>query len=457
MKTYFKALLLVSLFFFIFQWGNVTASATDVKKDYFYYKTQTGIKIGLYQGSEKELIIPSMIDGLPVTQIDSYAFYNKGLTSVTIPDTVIEIEEYAFGDNQLREVVIPSSVKSLGDYVFEWNHLEKITFKGPIKLSKKSLDLSAWEKVFVGWYTDTAYKKKWSNTISAPTTIYGKWNTTLAVKKIKIDNLGNRKIALSNLDEIFTYTIYKDPQLKQKLTSFQAYGPNETLTVKEIGNNAGQVYVVASYSVFSSKPQQVKYPVRRASAFPRKNVTVKYAKNQSTIQLQGLKKGTTYTIYKDANRKVKIASFKANKTTRTIKTKQVTRKQGEVYVTAQESNYRVSPVTIACYPKNFICPKTFLPKGAQVLEREHDMIRYAYTKSLPGGGKITEIVVIKKEGRYLVMFDGVDKKGGLLFGKRFFDTKKKEMRTLYIWNNPVLTNEGHSAVSEIADEFLARF
>ena len=57
-----------------------------------------------------DVIIPSTIDGLPVTVIKSGAFKDKELTSVTIPNTVTTIEDYAFYGNQLTNVTIPSSV-----------------------------------------------------------------------------------------------------------------------------------------------------------------------------------------------------------------------------------------------------------------------------------------------------------------------------------------------------------
>ncbi|MDE6775588.1 MAG: leucine-rich repeat domain-containing protein, partial [Ruminococcus sp.] len=49
--------------------------------------------------SAEKVVIPSEIDGLPVTGIGDYAFFDcSGLTSVTIPDSVISIGESAFGD-----------------------------------------------------------------------------------------------------------------------------------------------------------------------------------------------------------------------------------------------------------------------------------------------------------------------------------------------------------------------
>ncbi len=67
-----------------------------------------------------EAIIPSEIDGYPVTEIGEYAFYGcTGLTSVTIPDSVTSIGYYVFsGCSSLTSVKIPDSVTSIGNSAF---------------------------------------------------------------------------------------------------------------------------------------------------------------------------------------------------------------------------------------------------------------------------------------------------------------------------------------------------
>lgn len=82
-----------------------------------------------YVGFNSDIRIPSTVPGgiVPVTRIGSYALYEKGLTSVSIPDSVVSIDEYAFGLNSLSNIEIPSSVKTIGEYAFQNNQLANVT------------------------------------------------------------------------------------------------------------------------------------------------------------------------------------------------------------------------------------------------------------------------------------------------------------------------------------------
>ncbi len=93
--------------------------------------------------SATEVVIPSEIEGLPVTQIGEKAFYEcwnltsvdiadsvknigalafcycKSLTTVNIPDSVERIGTDAFGFcSSLKSIQLPDSVKSIGEYTF---------------------------------------------------------------------------------------------------------------------------------------------------------------------------------------------------------------------------------------------------------------------------------------------------------------------------------------------------
>jgi BspA type Leucine rich repeat region (6 copies) len=118
-----------------------------------------------YAGSSRTGVIPSLINGLPVTAIGRRALENlTNLNSVTIPDSVTSIGDYAFandaypfypfsvssltnvtignsvtsigedaffGCSKLTNVTIPNSVTTIGDQAFEnCNSLTSVYFSG---------------------------------------------------------------------------------------------------------------------------------------------------------------------------------------------------------------------------------------------------------------------------------------------------------------------------------------
>jgi len=108
---------------------------TTLENDEYSYKVyEEYIKVIKYivENGDGEVIIPSEIDGKPVTKIGSLCFYDlkTSVVSVVIPDSVTEIEESAFYyADKLKSIEIPDSVTKVGARAFAWcNALENITF-----------------------------------------------------------------------------------------------------------------------------------------------------------------------------------------------------------------------------------------------------------------------------------------------------------------------------------------
>lgn len=84
--------------------------------------------------SLKVLNIPSYIDDIPVTSIESSAFSGSSIEEVNFLDdcNITKIERFAFSDcEKLLEVKVPSKVNYLGEGVFcDCTSLETITFLG---------------------------------------------------------------------------------------------------------------------------------------------------------------------------------------------------------------------------------------------------------------------------------------------------------------------------------------
>jgi len=96
---------------------------------------ETTCEIVDYTGKATDVVIPGKIGKFTVVSIRGIekksifkgAFYDKRLTSVTIPDSVTSIGSDAFANNQLTSVTIPNSVTSIGWGAFEKNQLISVT------------------------------------------------------------------------------------------------------------------------------------------------------------------------------------------------------------------------------------------------------------------------------------------------------------------------------------------
>ena len=90
---------------------------------YYLFDDNNGTIMGLtdYGKTCASLVISDKINDVAVRKIGDSAFYNcRHLTSITIPDSVINIDNSAFrGCTGLTSVTIPDSVISLGDSAFE--------------------------------------------------------------------------------------------------------------------------------------------------------------------------------------------------------------------------------------------------------------------------------------------------------------------------------------------------
>lgn len=138
-----------------------------------YYNSETGWITGADE-TVKNVLIPAQIDGVTIVGIDPYAFTNreidygwvrenKTLTSVSIPNTIVEIGESAFEDctalstlrfapgsrlttigkqafsqcSSITSLTIPDSVQSIGNGAFYVGNLKYLTVSG-------ELDTTGW-------------------------------------------------------------------------------------------------------------------------------------------------------------------------------------------------------------------------------------------------------------------------------------------------------------------------
>ncbi len=98
----------------------MTAYAQNTDSFSYYICDDGTVAISAYNGDAKDVLIPEKIDGMAVTQIADYAFYDDTITtSVKIPATVTYISSFAFCNcSELTAVYIPDSVTYINDSAF---------------------------------------------------------------------------------------------------------------------------------------------------------------------------------------------------------------------------------------------------------------------------------------------------------------------------------------------------
>lgn len=97
---------------------------------YVYDVYKKYIELVEYKGGETDVIVPTEIDGKPVTVIGSSCFYgNNTIETLVVPEGITDIENAAFYYcTSLRRARLPDSCVSYGEKLFSWcTALESIT------------------------------------------------------------------------------------------------------------------------------------------------------------------------------------------------------------------------------------------------------------------------------------------------------------------------------------------
>jgi beta-glucosidase len=117
---------------FTYETKNSGVTITGYAGDFIYSTENGGIIITGYAGSERNIVIPPTINGLPVTAVGKNAFTRKRLTSVTLPGTVTVVGDRAFSYNRLTELTLPGSVTTVEYGAFSNNRLSNINLSNSL-------------------------------------------------------------------------------------------------------------------------------------------------------------------------------------------------------------------------------------------------------------------------------------------------------------------------------------
>ena len=126
----------------------VPATEPDFKNEDFgfFIIENNELMVTEYLGSDTDIKIPESLDNYKVTVIGHSVFNGKNITSVEIPDSIIEIQDYAFSSNQgltdiklpknLASVELPPTIEDLGLYTFSATGLKNVTIPESSTLTK---------------------------------------------------------------------------------------------------------------------------------------------------------------------------------------------------------------------------------------------------------------------------------------------------------------------------------
>ena len=117
------------------------ASTTLVEGDFSYQVSSGKATITKYNGEGGAVEIPAKIGGYTVTVIGKQAFKNKTeVTSITIPDSVVEIESDAFYNTGITSLKLPSSLETLGTRIIGKTSVTEITIPKSLKNAGRTSD-----------------------------------------------------------------------------------------------------------------------------------------------------------------------------------------------------------------------------------------------------------------------------------------------------------------------------
>jgi hypothetical protein len=136
-----------------------------------------------YNRCPAQLVIPESLGGFPVTKIGKSAFDRKQLTSVTIPDSVLEIGSHAFagdvslGTNRaLASVSLGNSVVTIGDNAFQNTSISDLTIPDSVtRIGQYTFANSNVRTLHLGSAVaaiDTsAFERNWLTSLSLPDSV----------------------------------------------------------------------------------------------------------------------------------------------------------------------------------------------------------------------------------------------------------------------------------------------
>ena len=115
------------LVFFTVLLSSISTKAQNPLDHLEYTITNNEVTITAYTGTDYSLVIPSEIEGYPVTKIGPEVFsYNLDTIQITLPDSLKEIGYAAFKNTRFSSINLPDGLTLIGEQAFESSRLYSI-------------------------------------------------------------------------------------------------------------------------------------------------------------------------------------------------------------------------------------------------------------------------------------------------------------------------------------------
>ena len=177
----------------------------------------------------------------------------------------------------------------------------------------------------------------------------------LKATQVKVTNnrAKNDVIKLSSIKKGDNIKVYSKASGGKLLVSKKATGTSLNLTVKQLSQKTGKIYVtVTKTGLRESSRLAVSYKAEPSAPLKTSQITIKNNKGKSdTIKVKSIKKGDVIKVYTKASGGKLLVSKKATGTTTTLSVKQLGKKAGNVYVTVTKNGLLQSSKVKAAYKK----------------------------------------------------------------------------------------------------------
>ena len=202
--------------------GNISADAEQVSPTPEYCftlsnkdetnKTASISGYNCYEGNSSNyltitsLSIPEKIDDYTITSIENFAFNNKGLTSIIMPDTITSIKGLAFANNKLTKLKLSNSLTLLEQACSIYAYGECRAYDGPFS-NNELIYIEIPKSLTV--INDSAFKGNSLTSIIIPSTVTkidsaAFWNNKLTNVIIpnSVTSIGNRAFSNNQLTNV---------------------------------------------------------------------------------------------------------------------------------------------------------------------------------------------------------------------------------------------------------------